>query len=57
MKRNFTLIASLAFAMMSLTSNAQVIEGGYRPCGTDQMVAASLAANPMLKAQYEEEQL
>jgi PKD repeat protein len=56
MKRNFTLIASLAFAMMSLTSNAQVIEGGYRPCGTDQMVAASLAANPMLKAQYEEEQ-
>jgi PKD repeat protein len=56
MKRNITLIASLAFAMMSLSLNAQVIEGGYRPCGTDQMVAASLAANPMLKAQYEEEQ-
>lgn len=56
MKRKFTLLASLTVLILNFTANAQVIEGGYRPCGTDQMVAASLAANPLLKAQYEEEQ-
>ncbi len=56
MKRKFTLLTSFTLLILSITANSQVIEGGYRPCGTDQMVAASLAANPLLKAQYEEEQ-
>lgn len=56
MKRNFKVLASVTVLMFNLTAYTQVIEGGYRPCGTDQMVAASLAANPLLKAQYEDEQ-
>lgn len=56
MKRNFTLLASFAILFCSVNANAQVTEGGYHPCGTDQMVAAALAADPVLKAQFEEEQ-
>lgn len=56
MKRNLTLLASFALLFCSVNANAQVTEGGYHPCGTDQMVAAALAADPVLKAQFEEEQ-
>ncbi|MCK6639337.1 MAG: choice-of-anchor J domain-containing protein [Bacteroidia bacterium] len=56
MKRNLTLFASFALLFCSVNANAQVTEGGYHPCGTDQMVAAALAADPVLKAQFEEEQ-
>lgn len=56
MKRNITLLASFVILLYSINANAQVVEGGYRPCGTDQMVAAALAADPLLKAQFEEEQ-
>lgn len=50
MKRTITI---LVCASLLTTMKLQAQQGGYLPCGTDQAVAASFAANPQLKADYE----
>jgi len=58
MKRNFTLIASIAllFGAIQLTSAQTNPAGGYLPCGTDQAREAMFQANPAMRAEYEENQ-
>lgn len=58
MKRTITLASILLMGLAQMTQtinvSAQTNPGGYLPCGTDEAMKASLANDPMLRAQYEE---
>lgn len=55
MKRNLIFLASAALVLCTsqFVSAQHNHDGGYLPCGTDEVVARALANNPQMKAEYE----